>query len=189
MPFEFTHLELKGVTLVKPKVFSDQRGFFLEKYHQTDFSNHGLVMNFVQDNYSHSVKGVLRGLHFQLDPKPQGKLVSVIQGEIYDVAVDIRKGSPTYGKWVGETLSDQNHHQLYIPEGFAHGFLVLSATADVIYKVTQEFDLALDRGILWNDPEINIQWPDKNPILSPRDQALPTLAVCENNLIYREGIS
>jgi len=187
MPFEFNSLELPGVKLVKPKIFSDPRGFFLETYHRTDFSDHGLAMDFVQDNYSHSKKGVLRGLHYQLNPNPQGKLVSVIQGEIFDVAVDIRNGSPTYGKWIGEILSDQNHHLLYIPEGFAHGFLVLSEEADVVYKVTHEFDLDLDRGIIWNDPAIKIEWPIKTPILSEKDQNLPNLAECENNLIYREG--
>lgn len=189
MPFDFSPLDLPGVTLIKPRVFRDERGFFLEKYQRTEFVKNDLAMDFVQDNFSHSERGVLRGLHYQLDPRPQGKLVGVIQGKIFDVAVDIRKGSPTYGQWIAEELSDVNHHLLYIPEGFAHGFLVLSDDADVVYKVTNEFDAKLDRGIAWNDPEIGIDWPDLTPILSEKDENLPNLIDCENNFIYKAGES
>jgi len=187
MPFEFIPLDIEGVTLINPRVFADQRGYFQEKYHRSSFVKAGLDQDFVQDNHSHSRKGVLRGLHYQLNPKPQGKLVSVLRGEIFDVGVDIRKGSPTYGQWVGVILSESNHQLVYIPEGFAHGFVVLSETADVLYKVTHEFDIELDRGILWNDPALQIEWPLEAPLLSEKDQNLPTLSDCENNMIYREG--
>lgn len=186
MPFEFVPMKIEGVVLIKPRVFSDARGYFQEKYHKSAFRESGLVMEFVQDNHSHSRKGVLRGLHYQLNPKPQGKLVSVIRGEIFDVGVDIRQGSPTYGQYVGEILSQENHHLLYLPEGFAHGFIVLSEHADVIYKVTHEFTPALDRGILWNDPDLKIEWPVSDPLLSEKDRNLPILADCENNFVYMD---
>ena len=184
MPFEFVPLGIQGMMLIKPQVFIDSRGYFQEKYHHSVFSDAGLKVGFVQDNHSRSQRGVLRGLHYQLNPKPQGKLVSVVRGEIFDVGVDIRQGSPTFGQWAGKILSDENRHMLYIPEGFAHGFVVLSDWADVIYKVTHEFDPVLDRGIRWNDPALQIEWPVRNPLLSEKDQNLPALADCENNLIF-----
>lgn len=139
MPFKFKRLEIPEVILVESKAFSDERGFFMEGFKESEFSTNGIKAKFVQDNYSHSTKGVLRGLHYQINPKPQAKLVIAITGEIFDIAVDIRKGSSTYGKWVGQILSNQNHSLLYIPEGFAHGFCVLSDKADVLYKVSSEY--------------------------------------------------
>ncbi len=153
----------------------------METFKESDFSSNGISIKFIQDNFSHSVRDVIRGLHYQKKPKDQAKLVTVTKGEIFDVAVDIRKNSPTFGKWLGEILSDQNHKLLYIPEGFAHGFCVLSETADVSYKVTQEYSPDHDRGIVWNDPEINIKWPTDKPIVSKKDIQLPTLENAEND--------
>lgn len=148
------------------------------------FAGLGLPAHFAQDNFSHSVRGVLRGLHYQKAPRAQGKLIGVAHGEIYDVAVDIRKGSPTYGRWVGEILSADNGRLLYIPPGFAHGFCVLSDTASVLYKVTAEWDGALEAGVRWNDPEIGVAWPVTQPILSTRDAALPALKDADNNFTH-----
>ena len=156
MPFSFKRLQIPEVILIEAKSFSDERGFFFESFKESDFSSNGVSTKFVQDNTSHSVKNVLRGLHYQKNPKAQGKLVTAITGEIFDVAVDIRAGSPTFGKWVGEILSDKNHHLLYVPRGFAHGFCVLSDTADVLYKVDNEYSSQDERGILWNDPSLKI---------------------------------
>ena len=175
MPFEFKKLEIPDVVLIHPRVFSDARGYFLETYKHSDFSKAGIKEYFVQDNHSKSDKGVLRGLHYQKEPNAQGKLVYCIKGEIFDVAVDIRKGSPTCGKWVGAVLSEANKHMLYIPVGFAHGFCVISDVAEVIYKCTNEYSPEDDRGIIWNDPEINIQWPISDPIVSEKDRKLPAL--------------
>ncbi|HFQ95764.1 MAG TPA: dTDP-4-dehydrorhamnose 3,5-epimerase [Anaerolineae bacterium] len=176
MPFTFTPLQLPEVILIEPRVFADARGFFLETYKYSDFAAHGIPETFVQDNHSRSIRGVLRGLHFQNPPKAQGKLVRVVRGVIFDVAVDIRPSSPTFGQWVGETLSDDNQRMLYIPPGFAHGFLVLSDLADVVYKVTEEYAPELDTGVIWNDPTIAIAWPlDAPPLLSDKDAALPPL--------------
>src|SRR5579872_2433036 len=146
-------MSIPEVILVEPKAFPDQRGFFMESFQESAFEANGIRTKFVQDNYSHSINGVIRGLHYQKDPKAQAKLVMPIRGEIFDVAVDIRKGSPTYGKWVGEILSEQNHRLLYVPEGFAHGFYVTSDEADVLYKVNQDYSAEHERGIMWNDPE------------------------------------
>ena len=146
-----------------------------ESFKESEFSVNKINAKFVQDNVSFSTKGVLRGLHYQQKPKEQAKLVSVISGEIFDVAVDIRKDSTTYGKWVGKTLSDKNHEMLYIPEGFAHGFCTLSDTANVLYKITNEYSPENERGIIWNDPNVSISWPIKNPIVSEKDKKLPTL--------------
>jgi len=167
---------LPGVLLITPKAFGDDRGFFYESFHETRYQEIGLKKPFVQDNVSRSVKNVVRGLHYQVE-HPQAKLVSVIRGEVFDVAVDIRKDSPTYGKWIGEILNDTNHHQLYIPEGFAHGFCVLSDTADFIYKCTDYYYPQGDRGIRFDDPTLNIAWPIdiKKAILSPKDLAHPFL--------------
>lgn len=175
MPFRFERLEIPEVILIEPKVFSDERGFFMETYKYSNFAAFGIKERFVQDNHSRSVKGVLRGLHYQRPPKAQGKLVRVLVGEIFDVAVDIRKGSPTYGKWVGVMLSAENRWMLYIPPGFAHGFCVLSEEAEVTYKVTEEYSPEHDAGIIWNDPEIGIDWPVEQPILSAKDAGLPPL--------------
>lgn len=160
--------------------------FFLETYRLSEFAEAGLPP-FVQTNHSHSSRNVLRGLHFQKHPAAQGKLVTAICGEIFDVAVDIRIGSPTFGQWVGELLSAQNHRLLYIPPGFAHGFCVLSELADVVYQVTAEYVHALDRGFLWNDPTVAVTWPLADPLLSAKDARQPLLAEADNNFFYEGG--
>ena len=175
---EFERLSIPEVILFKPKIFSDERGFFFESFKEQLFKEAtGLDLNFVQDNHSQSLKGVLRGLHYQLPPHAQGKLVRVTRGEVFDVAVDIRKSSPTFGKYVGTTLSDQNHHQLWIPPGFAHGFITLSAAADFIYKTTDVYHPTSERSIRFDDPTLNITWHfDKTPLVTPKDlNALPFL--------------
>lgn len=156
--FKFTETKIKGVYVIEPKVFGDHRGYFMETYNFEDFKNAGLDMVFVQDNQSKSKKGVLRGLHFQKQHS-QGKLVRVISGEVFDVAVDLRKDSPTYGQWEGITLSAENKKQFYVPEGFAHGFLVLSDEAEFVYKCTDFYHPEFEGGILWNDSDIGIKWP------------------------------
>jgi dTDP-4-dehydrorhamnose 3,5-epimerase len=182
MSFKFQRSEMPEVVLVEASSFGDERGFFMEMYKMSQFSAHGIPHIFVQDNLSHSVHGVLRGLHYQNHPKAQGKLVMVLRGQIFDVAVDIRRGSPTYGRWVGVTLAAGDLCMLYVPVGFAHGFCVLSEKADVLYKVTEEYAPELDRGIVWNDPDIGIRWPIAQPILSPKDAQLPLLSAADNNL-------
>lgn len=162
-------LKLAGVLLIEPSVFADDRGFFLEAWHQQKFAAAGLDMTFAQDNHSQSRKHVLRGLHYQ-HQNPQGKLVRVVRGEIFDVAVDLRRSSATFGQWVGETLSETNRRQMYIPPGFAHGFCVLE-TADVVYKCTTLYDRNDEYTLLWNDPALGIAWPVSEPILSPKDEA------------------
>jgi dTDP-4-dehydrorhamnose 3,5-epimerase len=184
VPFKFKRLEIPEVIIVESQAFSDERGFFMEGFKESIFSTNGIKAKFVQDNYSHSIKGVLRGLHYQKNPKSQAKLLIVTRGEIFDVAVDVRKGSPTYGKWVGAILSDQNHNLLYVPEGFAHGFCVLSDTADVLYKVSSEYSPEHERGILWNDPDISIKWPMNKPIMIKKDLELPILKNADNNFVY-----
>lgn len=174
MSLKASKTALPGVLIIQPDVFRDSRGFFMETYHQKKYSEAGIKLNFVQDNYSHSSKGVLRGLHYQLT-HPQGKLVYVIKGEIFDVAVDIRRGSPTFGQWVGEILSEGNNYQIFVPEGFAHGFCVLSETADVLYKCTDVYYPDDDRGILWSDQAIGIAWPVQNPAVSDKDSRHPLL--------------
>lgn len=186
MPFEFKKLEIPDVILIKPKIFYDVRGFFLETYKSSDFLKAGIEKTFVQDNLSYSKKGVLRGLHYQLNPASQGKLVRVLKGKILDVAVDIRKGSPTFGRWISEILSEDNRHMLWIPEGFAHGFLSLEEGTEVLYKNTSEYEPSLDRGIIWNDPEIGINWGIDNPIVSDKDNKHPLLKEADNNFIYGE---
>ena len=173
MPFTFKRLEIPDVIVIEPKSFSDDRGFFLESFKESDFISNGIDVKFVQDNISHSVKDVIRGLHFQSPPKAQAKLITVVNGEILDVAVDIRKSSPTYGKWISEILSADNHNLLYIPEGFAHGFDVLSKEADVMYKENNEYSPEHEHGIIWNDPKLNIKWQSTNPIVSSSDSNLP----------------
>ena len=159
------------VMVLEPVVFGDDRGFFLESYNQRHFAELGLRQTFVQDNHSRSVRGVLRGLHYQLG-QPQGKLVRVVVGSIWDVAVDLRRSSPTFGRWVGEEISEQNKRMLWIPEGFAHGFLVISESADVLYKVTDFYAPSCEQTLLWNDPELAIGWPlSGEPLLSQKDRA------------------
>ena len=164
-------LAIPDVLLIEPRVFGDERGFFYESFNQQRFNEvTGLDLQFVQDNHSKSAKNVLRGLHYQLPPKAQGKLVRIVAGEVFDVAVDIRKDSPTYGHWVGVTLSGDNKHQLWIPPGFAHGFLVISDSAEFLYKTTDYYAPELERCVRWNDPELGIQWPiEGEPTLSGKD--------------------
>ena len=166
--------KLPGVLIIRPDVSHDNRGFFAETYHLKKYTEQGLPVTFVQDNHSRSFKGVVRGLHYQLH-YPQGKLVFAVRGEIFDVAVDIRVGSPTFGHWVGQVLSEVNRYQMYIPEGFAHGFCALSDVADVVYKCTDFFHPEDDRGILWSDPDIGIAWPVKTPVVSGKDSRHPRL--------------
>ena len=180
MPFTFKELSIPDVILVEPKSFSDDRGFFFESFKISQFTDNGINTNFVQDNISHSVSGVIRGLHFQKNPKAQAKLVTAVKGKIFDVAVDIRKNSPTYGKWISEILSENNHNLLYIPEGFAHGFCVLSKEADVYYKVSNEYSPEDEGGIIWNDPGLNIEWPTSKPIVSSSDTQLPLFENLDN---------
>ena len=185
MPFSFKKLQIPEVILIEPKSFADTRGSFMEIYKQSEFNSNGIPSSFIQENYSHSKKGVLRGLHYQKVPKAQGKLVNVVKGEIFDVAVDMRKGSPTFGHWVGETLSSTNNRMLYVPIGFAHGFCVMSDHAEVIYKINgSEYSPEFEAGINWNDPFIGIEWPIKSPILVPRDSDLPFLETANNNFQY-----
>jgi dTDP-4-dehydrorhamnose 3,5-epimerase len=167
--------DLPGVLVFEPKVFGDERGFFMETWHTERYRAAGLPSRFVQDNLSFSQRGVLRGLHFQ-NPEQQGKLVFVLQGEVYDVAVDIRVGSPTFGRWTAVTLSSENKRQLYVPEGFAHGFLVTSDAALFAYKCTAKYNAKAEAGILWNDPGIGIEWPIDDPVLSEKDSSAPPLA-------------
>ncbi|HIE59541.1 MAG TPA: dTDP-4-dehydrorhamnose 3,5-epimerase [Persephonella sp.] len=188
MPFEFIKTDIPEVILVKPVVFKDNRGFFMETYKKSNFEKVGINTDFVQDNHSKSIKGVLRGLHYQNEPFAQGKLVRCIRGKIFDVAVDIRKGSPTFGKWIGYELSEENKLMLWIPKGFAHGFLTLSEEAEVIYKVSgEEYSPQYDAGIIWNDPDIGIKWPLDNideVLLSDKDKNLPNLKNADINFVY-----
>jgi dTDP-4-dehydrorhamnose 3,5-epimerase len=184
MPFIFQRLAIPELILIEPRRFEDRRGFFLETYKYSDFAQNGITEHFVQHNYSHSTRSVLRGLHYQRSPHAQGKLVQCIKGKIFDVAVDIRKGSPTFMRWISAELSEGNNCMFYIPPGFAHGFLVLSDIADVIYKCTGEYSPADDRGIIWNDPDILIQWPIPDPILSEKDASHPLLRDTDNNFEY-----
>lgn len=184
MPFKFKKLEIPEVMLVETQAFTDERGYFMEGFKESIFKTNGIDIKSVQDNYSHSIKGVLRGLHYQKIPKAQAKLVMALKGEIFDVAVDIRIGSPTYGRWVGEILSERNHRLLYVPEGFAHGFFVISDEADVLYKVSSEYSPEDERGILWNDPELHIKWPTNKPIMTKKDFELPLLKNTDNNFVY-----
>ena len=161
---------LPGVLLLEPKVFRDERGYFLESWSAERYAAAGVPARFVQDNLSYSRGGVLRGLHFQ-EPYPQGKLVSVLRGEVFDVAVDVRAGSPTFGRWVGHVLSAENARQLYVPEGYAHGFVVLSDEALFAYRCTEYYHPEAERTLLWNDPELGIEWPVEHPALSAKDEA------------------
>ena len=184
MAFKFQRLEIPDVILIEAQAFEDGRGLFVETYKRSIFSTNGIDDTFVQDNYSHSLRGVLRGLHYQKHPKAQAKLVTVLKGEIFDVAVDIRRGSSTYGRWVGETLTAKDCRLIYMPVGFAHGFCVLSEQADVLYKVTAEYAPELDRGVIWNDPDIGIRWPIDAPTVSLKDAQLPSLKSSGSDFLY-----
>jgi dTDP-4-dehydrorhamnose 3,5-epimerase len=175
MPFKFERLEIKDVILIKPKSFSDERGYFLELFKESEFAKADIKENFVQDNYSYSKKNVIRGLHYQESPFSQGKLIKVLKGKVLDVAVDIRIDSPTFKKWVSVILSEENNNMLYIPEGFAHGFAVLSQDAYFLYKCTKEYSPLYEKGIRYNDTELAIDWGVKNPIVSEKDMELPLL--------------
>ena len=179
MPFSFSETTLPEVQLIEPRVFPDDRGFFLEYYKKSDFVANGITENFVQDNHSRSTRGVLRGMHYQLNPAAQGKLVRCIYGEIWDVAIDIRRSSSDFGKWVGYSLSSENKRMLYIPPGFAHGFLTLSEVAEITYKVTTEYNPKCDRGIIWDDPQVGITWPSADVLVSAKDAGLPPLKEAE----------
>lgn len=184
MPFEFLKTDIPEVIVVRPRLFMDDRGFFAELYKESDFERAGINGPFVQDNFSRSRKGTLRGLHYQMNPAAQAKFVRCMRGRIFDVAVDIRKGSPTYARWVGVELSEDNNLMLYIPKGFAHGFVVLSDMAEVFYKCTAEYSQPLDRGILWSDPAIGIKWPVDEPLLSEKDKRHPLLMDADNNFDF-----
>lgn len=184
MPFRFFPLGIPGLVLVQAPAVGDPRGRFREMYRRSDFVANGITPEFVQDNHSHSVRGVLRGLHYQLEPKAQGKLVAALRGTIVDVAVDVRRGSPTFRKWLAVELSEENGQMLYVPPGLAHGFCVLSEQVDVTYKVTAEYAPELERGFRWDDPEVGIVWPVQNPTLSTRDLQLPPLREAEFDFSY-----
>jgi len=172
---KISHSKLKGCAIIEPRVFGDDRGFFLETFQAARYKQEaGIDLPFVQDNHSRSARGVLRGLHFQ-KTKPQGKLVRVVRGEVYDVAVDIRKGSATFGEWEGVILSEENKKQFWVPPGFAHGFVVLSDTADFEYKCTDYYDPSDEGSILWSDPDLDIPWPIANPVLSTKDESAKRL--------------
>lgn len=173
---EIIQTSLDGVFIIKPKIIEDQRGFFMESYNKAKFQDFGMEFNFVQDNHSFSVtKDVLRGLHYQINPKAQAKLVRVIAGSIFDVVVDLRKSSSTFGQWFGITLSSENNTQLLVTSGFAHGFCTLEPNTEVLYKVDEYYSPKYERGILWNDPDLGIDWPTSSPILSYKDQKHPLL--------------
>lgn len=186
MPIELIEPKLNEPVVLKSKVFADDRGYFYELFKENDFSQYGIKEKFVQDNVSFSYKGVLRGLHYQLEPKAQAKLVTCIKGEVLDVMVDIRKGSPNYGKWRADILSDKNMHIIYVPAGFAHGFLTLSDEAIFLYKCSDFYAPDVDRGIIWNDPDLNIDWGIENPVLSPKDKEHPTFKQSESNFTYKD---
>lgn len=179
---------LGEVIIITPKIFHDSRGFFLESFHASNFAAAGITASFVQDNHSRSKRGVLRGLHYQIE-QPQGKLVSVMRGRIFDVAADIRVSSPTYGKWVGVILDDVKRNALWIPPGYAHGFCALSEDVDVVYKCTDYYNPRGERGIRWDDPTLSVEWPIKNPLVSEKDGEYPLLSSGLNELPMYEGPS
>jgi len=188
MPFTFTPGDLPGILIVTPRIFSDDRGFFLESYRRSELAEAGIEQPFVQENFSKSAQGVLRGLHYQLEPAAQGKLVSAITGSVFDVAVDLRRASPSFGRWTGLILSEADRRMLWIPRGFAHGFLALSDPAVVLYRLSgAEYAPDLERGIIWNDPDLGIDWPVSEPILSPKDARHPPLATAEFNFPFPEA--
>lgn len=184
MPFEFTRLDIPEVILIEPRTFPDPRGYFMETYKASAFAANGIAAVFVQDNFSYSTQGVLRGMHYQTEPHGQGKLLRVTEGVIFDVAVDMRQGSPTFGRWVGATLSAENQRMLWVPPGFGHGFCVLSEAAGLAYKVTTEYVREAEQGFRWDDPAVGIEWPVSDPLVSERDAGLPLLADAANNFRY-----
>ena len=186
MPFSFTRLSIPEIMLIEPLVFRDQRGFFMETYKYSEFAQEGITETFVQGNHSKSARGVLRGLHYQKNPKAQGKLIRAMSGEIYDVVVDLRRGGPTYRNWVAVNLSANEKKMLYVPAGFAHGFCVTSDEAEVHYSATAEYAPDCEAGVLWSDPELAITWPTAEPQLSGRDRAWPALKWADNNFTYGE---
>lgn len=187
MPFTFTPTKLSEVILIKPRIFEDERGHFLETFKDSEFAAHGITGPFKQDNQSFSLKiGTLRGLHYQLEPSEQGKIVRVLKGEIFDVAVDVRRHSPTFSRWVGYILNDENKEQLWIPPGFAHGFMTLRNETIVSYKTTNEYAPQAERSIIWNDPDIGIAWPISEAILAAKDADAPRLKDAEINFMYKE---
>lgn len=181
MPFRFTPLAIPDVVLVEPTVVDDLRGWFVETYKASEFARAGITMPFIQDNHSWSGRGVLRGLHYQKRAHGQGKLIRVVVGEVFDVAVDIRRSSPTFGAWVGATLSAANRRMVYLPPGFAHGLCVVSDAAEVQYKTTAEYAPDDERGVIWNDPALGILWPVAAPLVSRRDAGLPLLRDADND--------
>ncbi len=182
---QFLTTALPDLYVIEPRVFNDQRGYFMESFQKKLFQDNGITADFVQDNISFSVKGTLRGLHYQLPPDEQGKLVRVTQGAVFDVAVDIRRGSPTFGRWFGRELSEENKTAMYIPPGFAHGFYVITDTAQFTYKCTAYYCPKTERGIFWNDPAIGIEWPlSTEPIISTKDRILPELAAADITFTY-----
>jgi len=187
VPFTFRSLDkLSELILIEPTIFQDERGWFREEYKRSDFSKHGINCDFLQDNTSYSKnRGTIRGLHFQKAPEAQGKLVTCLDGEVYDIAVDIRRGSPTYASWEAVLLSTENHRVLWVPVGFAHGFQTLKNDAVVGYKVTREYSKSSERSIRWNDPQLNITWPIANPVLSKKDAEAPQLSEVDNNFEWR----
>ncbi len=184
MPFIFEKTPLEGVILIKPQVFYDDRGYFFESYKKSEFAKAGIDCEFNQENNSKSARDVVRGLHYQKTPHAQAKLVRVAKGAIIDVVVDIRKGSPDYGKWIKVELSEENHRMIFVPRGFAHGFVALSEFAELQYKVDNEYCKAAEGGIIWNDPALGVDWGVTDPILSEKDTVLPLLAEADNNFIY-----
>ena len=183
---KITPARIPDVLIIEPDVFGDNRGFFMETWHAQKYAEQGLDVNFVQDNHSRSTKGVLRGLHYQLE-QPQGKLVRVVTGRVFDVAVDVRRGSPTFGQWVGIELSGENHRQIYVPPGFAHGFCVLSDSVDFLYKCTDYYAPQHEQGILWCDPDIGIEWPGDNFRISEKDAGNALLKDMQDRLPVYEG--
>ena len=184
MAFSFNRTAIPEVVVIDPQVSSDPRGFFMETYKLSEFVAQGISETFVQGNHSKSLKGTLRGLHYQKHPEAQGKLVRAIAGDIYDVAADIRLGSPTHGKWVAVSLSSVNRRMLYVPAGFAHGFCVVSDEAEIVYMTTAEYAPATEAGVIWNDPDLRIEWPIAEPQLSDRDRRWPRLKNADNNFRY-----
>jgi dTDP-4-dehydrorhamnose 3,5-epimerase len=189
MPFNFFRRmdRIPDVVLVEPKAFGDDRGWFMEVYKSSDFAKNGMPTGWAQDNHSRSTaKHIIRGLHFQNEPSAMGKLVRCTRGAIFDVAVDIRRGSPTYGQWVSAELTEENRHMLWVPPGFAHGFCTLTEVTEAIYKCSAEYSQAHDRAIAWNDPDLGVQWPTPRPILSAKDSSAPRLRDSDNNQMWRK---
>jgi len=187
MPSTFTPTEIPDVQILERRVFEDERGYFAEMSKRSELQAHGIVEPFVQDNVARSIRGVIRGLHWQNPPMAQGKLVTVVRGEIWDVAVDVRRGSPTFGRWVGVTLSEENRRSLWVPPGFAHGYAVLSEESHVVYRVTAEYAPETEAGARWNDPSLGIPWPVDEPIVSERDAALPLLEEADIGFVATPG--